>query len=207
MNRHRLFHSKTSPYARKVLVFAIETNQASDLELIETDVWISNPEHVGANPLGKVPTLVTPQGQVIFDSLVICEYLDRRHSFDSLLPLSGKERWEILTRHALAQGIMDASLTRRWEYKFRPAEQQSEYWMQRQQAAITRAMSQFDAGELPRLDRFGIDGAALACALSYIDMRCDLLRLDHAWRAAFPKLAEWHRTATQRVSMQQTEAG
>ncbi|MBR1146166.1 glutathione S-transferase family protein [Bradyrhizobium sp. AUGA SZCCT0431] len=206
MTGHRLFYSRTSPYARKVLVFAIETNQADDFELIETDVWKDNQDHIDANPLGKVPALVTPSNQVIYDSLVICDYLDLRHSFGRLIPAGGYDRWRILTRHALAHGIMDASLARRWEYKFRPGDQQSPYWMERQETAIWRALGQFESHELPSLERFSVDGAGLACALSYLDLRKELLRIGKDWKLDFPKAAAWLDIVSQRVSMLQSMA-
>ena len=118
----KLLYQTHSPYARKVLVAAHETGQADDLEVVhhETSPLLVNDEVFGLNPLGKVPVLVCDDGLVLFDSNVICEYLDGRHARDRLIPDDPRRRWRALRAQAIAQGIADAGIAVRWESERRP---------------------------------------------------------------------------------------
>jgi glutathione S-transferase len=120
----KLLYQTHSPYARKVLVFAHEVGVARDIEVVhhETSPTRRNEEVYAQNPLGKVPVLLRPGAPPIFDSNVICEYLDSLHSGRRLIPLQGEARWQALLLQAVAQGIAEAGVAYRWETVRRPAE-------------------------------------------------------------------------------------
>ncbi|MEP7456276.1 glutathione S-transferase N-terminal domain-containing protein [Phyllobacterium sp. SB3] len=113
----QLFYSPTSPYARKVLVVAIETGLVSRIELVEAKPQPVQRDQnvVRKNPLGKVPTLVTDDGTAIFDSRVICEFLNDQSDAVQLFPPAGQPRWDALSRQSLADGFLDAALLVRYE--------------------------------------------------------------------------------------------
>ncbi|MEK7820711.1 MAG: glutathione S-transferase N-terminal domain-containing protein, partial [Pseudomonadota bacterium] len=108
----KLRFSPTSPYVRKVCVVALETGLFARLDLAPTNVWAADTDIGRDNPLGKVPALATDGGEVLFDSPVICEYLDSLHDGAKLFPAAGGARWTALRRQALADGILDASVLR-----------------------------------------------------------------------------------------------
>ena len=106
-------HSQShSPYARKTIVFAHEAGIVDRLAIVdqETSPTNRNPDVFAVNPLGKVPVLITPEAGAIFDSLVICDYLDGLHGGRRLIPVEGKARWQALRLHAIAQGLCDIGL-------------------------------------------------------------------------------------------------
>lgn len=201
----RLLYQTHSPYARKVLVAAHETGLAARLEVIhhETSPLLRNDEVLGLNPLGKVPVLIVDESLVLFDSSVICAYLDGLHSGHPLIPRQAPRRWRALRAQALAQGIADAGIDVRWEVERRPPALR---WPalgagQRQKIA---AACDFLEGELERGD-FGagqvvdIGDVALATALSWIEFR-DV----YAFAAGRPRLAAWYERFCTRPSMQAT---
>ena len=118
----KLLYQTHSPYARKVLVAAHEVGLADKLEVVhqETSPTRRNEDVISLNPLGKVPVLICDDGLVLFDSTVICEYLDGMHEGQKLIPASGKTRWLALRLQALAQGIADSGIAVRWEAERRP---------------------------------------------------------------------------------------
>ncbi|MBM3557331.1 MAG: glutathione S-transferase, partial [Alphaproteobacteria bacterium] len=120
----KLFHSPTSPYVRKVDVLARETGLSAKIEIVPATVSpVKRDEAVSArNPLGKVPTLLLGDGTALYDSRVICEYLDSLHDGKKYFPPSGPERWKTLTLLSLADGILDAALLARYEEFLRPPE-------------------------------------------------------------------------------------
>lgn len=119
----RLLYQTHSPYARKVLVFAHEAGLADRIEVIhhETSPIVKNAEVFAANPLGKVPVLLRPGLPALFDSDVICAYLDGLAVGERLIPAEGETRWHVLRLQAVAQGIADAGIAIRWESVRRPA--------------------------------------------------------------------------------------
>ena len=119
----KLLYQTHSPYARKVLVFAHETGLARDIEVVhqETSPTRRNEEVYAQNPLGKVPVLLRAGAPALFDSNVICEYLDTLHSGRRLIPRAGEPRWLALRLQAVAQGLADAGGAYRWEAVRRPA--------------------------------------------------------------------------------------
>ena len=206
MSRLTLFASRTSPYVRKVVISALETEQFHDIDFIETDVWDPDPEMLDLNPLGKVPALIVPGEGVLYDSLVICEYLDARHSGPRLIPLQGRERWSVLTRHALADGILGALLARRWELRFRPKDQQSDFWMKRQNIKIERGLDALESEASALSESFSLDAIAVVAALAYMDLRMDLLAMKADWRIGRPHLAAWYEKVRERASVVRTAA-
>ena len=106
----RLRFAATSPYVRKVVILLHETGQFKDVELIPTNVWDPATDITADNPLGKVPALVLDDGTVLFDSPVICEYLDAQHDGETLFPAPGPERWAALRLQALADGGLETAV-------------------------------------------------------------------------------------------------
>ena len=194
----KLFMVGASPYARKVLVFATERGLRDRIEPVIANPHERPPELVEANPLSKVPTLIADDGTVHVDSLAICLYLDALGDTPALAPVDGPDRWPVMQGHALANGILDAAVTRRME-SLRAAEPDRLAWMERQHKTITRVLDRIEAtggiGNDPRLDTI-----TLACALSYLDFRFP----DDHWRRGRPLLADWHARFEERPSMQQT---
>ena len=109
----KLYFSGTSPFVRKITVLALEAGIDGKIQRSPASVLGPGSEIAKDNPLGKMPGLIVKDGQVLFDSPVICEYLDSLHRRPKLIPARGKARWTALRRHALADGILDASLLRR----------------------------------------------------------------------------------------------
>ncbi|HTT13254.1 MAG TPA: glutathione S-transferase [Burkholderiaceae bacterium] len=120
----KLLYQTHSPYARKVLVFAHEVGLAGDIEVVhhETSPTRRNEAVYAQNPLGKVPVLLRPGAPALFDSNVICEYLDTLHAGRPLIPGHGEARWLALRLQAVAQGMAEAGVGLRWETERRPAE-------------------------------------------------------------------------------------
>ena len=141
----RLYFSPTSPYVRKVMVTAIECGLEGRIEKIENPGGPDETALARANPLAKVPALVLDDGSVLYDSPVICEYLDSLHGEALVFPAKGPERWTALCRQALADGILDAAILRRME-TMRPAEQQSAEAAAKQWRKVTRALDALETG-------------------------------------------------------------
>jgi glutathione S-transferase len=197
----QLFFSPSSPYVRKVRVVAHELGLDKRIELVPTDPYDpAHPLH-GKNPLGRVPTLITDEGQALFDSPVICEYLDHLAGGGRLYPAAGPARFAALLRQALGDGILDAAVPRRQEV-LRPPAQQSPEWTERRKRNIRLALDELE-GRVPELIAAGVDigTVAIACALSYLDFRF----AEDRWRDGRPKLAAWYASFAARPSMKATE--
>ena len=184
----KLLGSLTSPYVRKVRVVMAE--KKLDYQLALEDVWASD-AIVTANPLGKVPCLVMEGGEAVFDSRVIVEYLDTLSPVGRLIPASGRERAEVRTWEALADGMLDASIEARLEQTWagRNEGQRSGAWIDRQMGKVNAsvaAMAQ-GLGEKPFAAGIHLSLAdiAVGCALGYLDFR--FAHID--WRKAHPNLA------------------
>ena len=192
----KLRHSPTSPYVRKVMVTAIETGLDGRIETVPTSVWDPATDIAGDNPLGKVPALITDGGEVLYDSPVICEYLDSLHDGAKLFPPSGGARWTALRRQALADGILDAAVGRLLEGK-RPDGERSDAWMARLATTIGRALDAFEDEADALGDAATIGHVAIGCALGYLDFRF----ADDHWRSGRPALADWYEVFAQRRSV------
>jgi len=198
----KLYWSSRSPFVRKVMVFAHEAGLADRFETVRTLVGMNQANAVlmQSNPLGKIPTLVTDDGRVLFDSYVICEYLDGLHGGHRLIPASGEERLQALRWHALGDNMLDNLLLWRNE-QMRPESKQSPEILAALDAKI-RASLDFLEREAATLGAaaVSIGHVAIAVALGYIDFRFPPL----GWRDGHPKLAAWHGAFAQRPSFQAT---
>lgn len=199
----KLRYSPASPYVRKCLVLAHEAGLAGRIDIVPTVTADPASGLAGDNPLGKIPALIVRDGQVLFDSPVICEYLDSLHRRPKLIPARGKARWTALRRHALADGILDASLLRRYE-GMRPANERSVTWDEKQKGVVTRALDvlEKEAKDLskPGGKRTTIGHIAIGCALGYLDFRFGA----ENWRAGRPNLARWYEAYAKRPAMAAT---
>lgn len=198
----QLIHAAASPFARKVRVLASETGLLSRIELIDTAVLpITLNERVNAlNPLGKVPVLLADDGDVLFDSRVICEYLDSLHDQLRLFPSEPAERWGALRLAALADGLMEAALLVRYERAVRPADRQWDEWVEGQLGKVGRALQMLEANTGKLQGPLSIAHISVACALGYLDFRFAEL----TWRDRYPKLATFQALFAGRESMQST---
>ena len=197
----QLRYLRTSPYVRKVMVCAHELGLADRIETIDTRPQEDEESLCEHNPLSKVPALITDDGEVLYDSPVVCEYLDALAG-NRLFPPSGPARWTALRRHALADGILDAAVARRYESQ-RPEEIQHEPWVTRQKRKIERALDYFE-GEADALAHgnspITIGEIAVGCALGYLDLRFEA----DDWRRNRPALASWYEDFAERPSMRKT---
>ena len=198
----KLYHSPASPFVRKALVAAHETGLAERIEIVTVALTPveSNAELDEENPLGKIPALILEDGTALFDSPVICEYLDTRHDGPRLFPAGGPERWTALRRQALADGLLDAAILCRYETFLRPAERQWTDWVDGQRAKFRRALDALE-GEADNFgDAVDIGTIAAGCAADYLDFRS----LDDGWRDTRPRLAGWLEGFVERPLMQAT---
>jgi glutathione S-transferase len=181
----KLYHAATSPFVRKVMACAIARGIEDRIELVATDPHASPPHLLRDNPLSKVPCLVLEDGTPVYDSPVICEYLDTVGEASSLFPTSGTGRWiRAQVMHALADGIMDAAVARRMQ-STQPKEAARDAFMARQKAAVDRGLATLEADPPRGLSDIG--AIAAGCALGYLD-----LRFGHEpWRPDHPRLAAW----------------
>lgn len=200
----KLIGSLSSPYVRKVRVVMAE--KKLDYQFVEEDVWSADTSIMQSNPLGKVPCLVMEGGEALFDSRVIVEYLDTLSPVGKLIPPLGRERAEVKTWEALADGVLDALILARLEANWagRKKEERSGAWIERQLAktqSSLKAMSQ-GLGEKPFCAGIYLSLAdiAVGCALGYLDFRFP----DIDWRSSYPNLAKLHEKLVQRPSFTET---
>lgn len=180
----KLFHSPASPYARKVVACAIARGIDNQIEIVPTNPHVSPPELLAANPLSKIPCLITTDGLALFDSPVIVEYLDTLEGGLPLFPRSGGARWRALKEQALADGIMDAAVGRRME-QGRPQEDARDKVMARLKDAVARALDELER-DTPA-QTIDVGTISIACALGYLTLRFS----DEPWRDGHPKLTAW----------------
>jgi len=180
----KLFHSPTSPYARKVHACAIARGIDGQIELVQTNPHVSPPELLAANPLSKIPCLVTDDGMALFDSPVICEYLDSLEGGLPLFPRGMGPRLMVLKEQAIADGIMDAAVGRRME-QGRPQEAARDAVMARLKDAVARSLELLE--KEPPSQTVDVGSIAVACALGYLTLRFS----DEPWREGHPKLTAW----------------
>ncbi|MDA0675134.1 MAG: glutathione S-transferase N-terminal domain-containing protein [Proteobacteria bacterium] len=195
----KLRYSPTSPFVRKVAALAIETGLHSKIERQKTTT--ADPDLLDDNPLGKVPALVTDDGIKMYDSPVICEYLDSLHSGRKMFPAAGKDRWAALRHQALGDGLMEAGLLAFVELR-KPAEKQMADFITKQLGKAERACKVLE-NEIAVLEGpVTIGHLAVACGINYADRRIP----EFGWRKTCPKLAKWYETFCQRPSMKDTAA-
>jgi glutathione S-transferase len=198
----RLYWSSRSPFVRKAMVAAHETGFAASIDTVRVEVAVTklNADVMAHNPLNKIPTLVLANGDTLFDSRVICEYLDSLNTGPKLFPSNLSERWIALRRDVIGSGIMENGVAGIGE-NARPAELRSQPHLAAHKAKIQAALDDLeaDAAALAR-DSFNIGHLSIGCALAYLDFRY----ADDDWRMGHAKLAAWHKTFSERPSVQQT---
>jgi len=181
----KLTKSGASPYVRKAAACAIARGIDGKIE-----PWViasTDPALRPANPLAKVPTLVTDDGLALYDSPVICEYLDSIGDAPKLFPAAGPGRWKALQQQALADGILDASQPRRREVAL-PQDDGRKEWIALQQGKVARALDALEAEATTLGDLKTIGEITIGCALGYLDFRF----AHEPWRPGHPKLAAWY---------------
>src|SRR5579864_3572946 len=204
----KLRYSPTSPFVRKVMVVAYETGLEPRIERIPTAVAPTkrNDEVARENPLVKIPSLTADDGQVIYDSSVICEFLDTLHAGAKLFPGAGEPRWQALRQQALGDGLLDAALLGRYE-SLRPREFQWQEWTDAQLRKVRGALSSLEM----ECEADGLVGVAegsaptigqvtIGCALGYLDFRY----AGEAWRERHKRLSAWYEDFAKRRAMQLT---
>ena len=176
--------TSASPFARKVRIAAAVLGLADDMEVIPADTSDPGDDLRAQNPLGKIPTLVLDDGATIYDSAVILEYFDHLAGGGRLIP-PGADRFDVLTRAALADGVIDAAILRVYEQRWRDAATHSPRWLEHQSGKISRGLTALEASAGAH-DTVDVASIGLACALGYLD-----LRFAGAWRQERPKLVGW----------------
>jgi len=198
----KIIGSLTSPYVRKVRIVFLEKKLEAALEL--ENVWDAKTQIGSLNPLGKVPCLILDDGEAIYDSRVIVEYADTLSPVGKLIPTESRERATVKTWEALADGIMDAGILARLEATWRPAEQQSQAWIERQIGKVEAALSQMsqELGENAWChgNQMTLADIAVGCALAYLLFRFPKLE----WQTKFANLDGLYQKLMQRPSFIET---
>ena len=200
----KLIGSHTSHYVRKVRI--VMSEKKLDYQHILEDVWAPDTTISASNPLGKVPCLIMEGGEAVFDSRVIVEYLDTLSPVGKLIPSQGRERAEVKTWEALADGLMDAALLARLEatWSGRTDAQRSQSWMDRQLRKIHASLKSMSTGlaDKPFCSgiHFSLSDVAVGCALGYLDLRFS----DIAWRDSYANLARLQDKLALRPSFMET---
>ena len=196
----KLLYQTHSPFARKALVFAHEAGLADHLEVIhqETSPTLRNERVFAENPLGKVPVLLRPGQTPVFDSDVICAYLDTLHDGRRLIPLEGEPRWDALRVQAVAQGLAEAGIAVRWETVRRPEELR---YAPLRDGYIEKLTTSYDwlERELDMESAVHVGHIAVATALDWLEFR-DL----PPFRPGRPRLTAWFDEFARRPSMRAT---
>lgn len=195
----KLFYTATSPYARKVRITAIEKGLADSIQLSHCDLKAPEPEFLAANPMGRVPTLVLDSGKTLFDSPVICEWLDELAEQPRLVPRAGLERWAVLRGQALADGMLDDAVAIVLERR-RPEAHQSTELVGMRSAALLRCVGALEA-QVPDVSApLNLAQIAVGCALGYLDFRLPELN----WRRDHDALSSWFGGFAKRPAMLET---
>lgn len=194
-----LLISPTSPYARKARIVLRERGLTGQVHETPVNPHQDPAELLAVNPLGKIPTLVRDDGPALYDSRVVCEWLDALAGNAGLIPAAGEARWAVRHAEAHADGILDLTVSTVME-RARPDSEQSPAAMARWRGKIERAVAQTDTVRRALPADLTLGHIALAVALSYLDLRLP----DFDWRSAQPALAEWHAALAERPSMRET---
>jgi len=197
----RAYVNAASPFARKVRIAARETGLIARIQEIDTAVSpvAPNTDLAAANPLAKIPALVLDDGTTLFDSRVICEYLDSLAG-QKLFPSEGTPRWQALRLQALCDGILDAAVLVRYENAVRPAAHRWDGWIEAQRGKIERGLAALEALQPEWGSCFCIGQVGAACVLGYLDFRFP--EID--WRSRHGRLKAWFAHVAARPSIRQT---
>ncbi|MCJ2069466.1 glutathione S-transferase [Methylobacterium sp. J-030] len=197
----KLFYSPSSPFVRKVMIAAHELGLVDRLERqpaaahpVKRDAAIR-----AENPLGQVPTLITDDGLALFDSRVICEYLDAQGG--GALFGTGATRWRNLAGAAMGDGLLNAALLARYEGAVRPEALRWSDWTDGQMSKVTDVLAVLDRTAPEFGDRVDIATITLACALGYLDFRYP----SRDWRGDHPAAAAWYAAFAERPSLVATQ--
>lgn len=177
--------SPPSPFVRKVRIAAAVLGLSDRIAIEEADTMSPDQQLVAQNPLGKIPALVLENGDTLYDSRVIVEYLDMLAGGGKIIP-SGWGRIEPLRQQALADGIMDSGILQMYEVRWRPEERREAKWVTHQARKVDRALTIAEATLSTPARTLHIGHIALACALGYLD-----LRFGGRWREEHPRLVAW----------------
>ena len=195
----KLYVSPASPFGRKASVVIAELGLGN--RVIQEPATVSpitrNADVARGNPLAKIPTLLLDDGSALFDSPVICEYLDSLSGSPRFFPAAGAAKWSALRRQALADGLMDAAILLRYEGAMRPEALRWAEWTAGQNTKVTSALDAMEDDAVALGAGFDIGHLTYACALGYLDLRF----ADLGWRKGRSKLAAWFETVNARPSM------
>lgn len=194
----KILFSPFSPYVRKCLVTGMELGLKGRITLLPSNAHPVNRDReiIAINPLGKVPTFFTEDGQVLYDSRVICEYLNDLAQ-GALFPAAGRARWDTLTLQSLGDGILDAALLARYEDVARPEAFRWDDWKAAQLDKIETSLAALNARPAWLADRVDIGSITVGCALWYLDLRF----ADWSWRERNPQVATWYAEYSKRPAM------
>lgn len=196
----KLYHSPTTPFGRKVMALILEIGLGDRVEILPASGTPLAPGSmpVDLNPLGKIPALVRDEGGTIYDSRVICRYLDELAG-SNLYPKANL--YEVLTLEATADGILEAALLMVYEDRLRPEDKRFAEWVEGQWSKIARTLDALESSWMAHLNGpLDMGQIALGCALGYLDFRHDA----RGWREGRPKLAAWEANIVKRPAMQVT---
>ena len=200
----KLFYAPQSPFARKVRAAAIELGLDQRIQLEYAEVVPGRPNKTFAqsgNPLRRIPALVTDAGDTIFDSTVICEYLDALVGGGKLIPRDDSRRWRVLTNHALAQGMCESVILIRYETWLRPVAARWSVWVDDHWDKIHSGLDWFEHNKNELNAPIDLAQLALGCLLGYVDFRWP----DHGWRERFSNVGAWFARLEQRPSFAWTK--
>ena len=182
-----------SPFGRKVKIAAALLGLSERISIENADTNDPNERLREQNPLGKIPTLILENGETLYDSRVIVEFLDALAGGGRLIP-NGWSRFEVLRQQGLADGLMDAALLQVYEARWRPEERRDQKWLDHQRGKVERALKVAEETLSTPPATFHLGHVALACALGYLD-----LRFEGRWRQNHPKLVTWLEDFEKRV--------
>ena len=197
----RLYTSPTTPFGRKAMVLILEAGLADQVEIAQAtgSPLDSSKMPLSQNPLGKIPALERGDGPAVYDSRVICRYLDDRAGAGLYPP--APRLWETLTLEATADGMIEAAILMLYEDRLRPEEKRFDGWVEGQWAKIARALDTLEGRWMSHLNGpLDMGQIAIGVALSYLDFRFDA----RGWRQGRPGLARWHDAFAARESMTAT---
>jgi glutathione S-transferase len=201
----KLIGALSSPYVRKVRMVLAE--KKLDYQFMPENVWSDHTQIAASNPLGKVPCLIMEGGESVFDSRVIVEYIDTLSPVGKLIPAAGRERAEVKTWEALADGLLDASILARLESTWagRSETERSAAWIARQMEKVNLALQAMERGLGDKAFCSGVhlslSDIAVVCALGYLDFRFP--HID--WRTPCPNLHKLHDKMALRTSFIDTQ--
>jgi glutathione S-transferase len=201
MAKMKLYYSPGSPFARKVRIVALETRLDKKIEMVNVALSpiAPNADVDKHNPVGKIPVL-SVKGMDLFDSPVICEYLDNQHKGRKLLARKGRDRWVALRQQAMADGLLDAALLARYEGALRPEDKRWSDWNSGQMKKVAHVLDQLEAEAKSLKGKPTLGSISVACALGYLDFRFAA----NDWRSKHPKLAKWFNSFSKTPSVKAT---